>query len=50
MPPSAAPAINALRLDGICSMTEGIDALSHDIKGLLRLMGWREPAEVQALG
>ena len=43
-------AINALRLDGIWSMTEGIDGLAHDIKGLLRLMGWREPAEVQALG
>jgi hypothetical protein len=37
-------AINALRLDGIWSITEGIAALAHDIKGLLRLMGWREPA------
>ena len=43
-------AINALRLDGIWSMTEGIDGLAHDIKGLLRLMGWREPAEAQTLG
>jgi hypothetical protein len=38
-------AINVLRLDGIWSMTEGIAALSHDVKGLLRLMGWREPEE-----
>jgi hypothetical protein len=37
-------AINALRLDGIWSITEGIAALAHDIKGLLRLLGWREPA------
>ena len=33
-------AINALRLDGIWSITEGIAALAHDIKGLLRLLGW----------
>jgi hypothetical protein len=37
-------AINALRLIGIWSITEGIASLAHDIKGLLRLMGWREPA------
>jgi hypothetical protein len=37
-------AINALRLDGIWSITEGIAALAHDIKGLLRLLGWQEPA------
>jgi hypothetical protein len=37
-------AINALRLDGIWSITEGIAALAHDIKGLLMLLGWREPA------
>ena len=37
-------AINALQLDGIWSMTEGIAALAHDIRGLLRLLGWREPA------
>jgi hypothetical protein len=37
-------AINALRLDGIWSITECIAALPHDIKGLLRLLGWREPA------
>jgi hypothetical protein len=29
---------------GIWSITEGIASLAHDIKGLLRLMGWREPA------
>jgi hypothetical protein len=37
-------AINALRLDGIWSITEGIAALAHDIRGLLRLLGWQEPA------
>jgi predicted transposase YbfD/YdcC len=37
-------AINALRLDGIWSITEGIAALAHDIKGLLRLLGWQGPA------
>ena len=37
-------AINALRLNGFWSITEGIAALAHDIEGLLRLMGWREPA------
>ena len=39
-------AINALRLDGFWSITEGIAALAHDIEGLLRLMGWREPAGI----
>ncbi len=39
--------INALRLDGIWSMTEAIAALAHDIKGLLRLLGWQEPAKKQ---
>jgi predicted transposase YbfD/YdcC len=38
-------AINALRLNGIWSITEGIAALAHDIKGLLRLLGWRSAAE-----
>ena len=38
-------AINALRLDGIWSITEGIAALAHDIKGLLTLLGWRPAAE-----
>ena len=37
-------AINALRLDGIWSITEGIAALAHDIKGLLKLLGWRPAA------
>lgn len=37
-------AINALRLDGIWSMTEGFAALAHDIKGLLKLLGWRPTA------
>ena len=35
-------AMNALRLDGIWSITEGIAALAHDIKGLLQLLGWRK--------
>ena len=43
-------AINSLRLNGIWSVTEGIAALAHDIKGLLRLLGWREPAEPQSSG
>jgi hypothetical protein len=43
-------AINSLRLDGIWSITEGIAALAHDIKGLLRLLGWREPAGEQPSG
>ena len=38
-------AINALRLEGIWSITEGIAALAHDIKGLLTLLGWRAMAE-----
>ena len=37
------PAINALPLDGFRSITEGIAALAHDIRGLLRLLGWRAP-------
>jgi hypothetical protein len=37
-------AINALRLEGIWSITEGIAALAHDIAGLLRLLGWRATA------
>jgi predicted transposase YbfD/YdcC len=32
-------AINSLRLSRIWSMTEGIAALAHDIKGLLMLLG-----------
>ena len=38
-------AMNALRLDGFWSITEGLAALSHDIKGLLSLLGWREPPQ-----
>ena len=36
-------AMNALRLGGFWSITHGLDALAHDIKGLLELLGWREP-------
>ena len=43
-------AINALRLEGIKSITEGIAALAHDIKGLLKLLGWRESAEREHQG
>lgn len=39
-------AMNALRLDGFWSITEGLAALAHDIPGLLALLGWREPAQV----
>ncbi|MFM7312840.1 MAG: ISAs1 family transposase [Cyanobium sp.] len=38
-------AINALRLEGIRSITEGIAAMAHDIKGLLTLLGWRPVAK-----
>ena len=40
--------INALRLEGIWSITEGIAALAHDIKGLLTLLGWRAAAEMSS--
>ncbi len=43
-------AINSLRLQGIWSVTEGIAALAHDIKGLLMLLEWREPAETSRSG
>ena len=43
-------AIHALRLEGIWSITEGIAALAHDIRGLLRLLGWRETAEGEPQG
>jgi len=43
-------AINSLRLNGIWSVTEGIAALAHDIKGLLMLLGWRKPATEQPSG
>ncbi len=38
-------AMNALRLDGFWSITEGLAALAHDIPGLLALLGWREPSQ-----
>ena len=38
-------AMNALRLDGIWSITEGLAAVAHDIRGLLALMGWQEPTQ-----
>jgi len=38
-------AMNALRLDGFWSITEGLAVLAHDTKGLLALLGWREPAQ-----
>ena len=41
-------AINALRLDVIWSITEGIASLAHDIKGLLGLLGWRPAAETHS--
>jgi hypothetical protein len=43
-------AMNALRLDGFWSITEGLAALSHDIRGLLELLRWREPAQQQGSG
>jgi predicted transposase YbfD/YdcC len=43
-------AINSLRLNGIWSVTEGIAALAHDIKRLLMLLGWKEPATAQPSG
>jgi hypothetical protein len=38
-------AMNALRLEGFWSITEGLAALAHDIPRLLALLGWREPAQ-----
>ena len=35
-------AMNALRLDGFWSITEGLAALAHDIPGLLALLGSRQ--------
>lgn len=43
-------AMYTLRLDGIWSITEGIVALAHDIRGQLRLLGWREGAAEELLG
>ena len=41
-------AMNALRRDGFWQVTEGLAALSHDIRGLLALLGWREPPQSQS--
>jgi hypothetical protein len=38
-------AMDALHLVGFCSVTEGLSALAHDIRGLLAMPGWREPAQ-----
>jgi hypothetical protein len=38
-------AMNALRLDGFWSIAEGLAALSHDIRDLLALLGWRDPPQ-----
>ncbi|MFN9944256.1 MAG: hypothetical protein ACK56I_32780, partial [bacterium] len=35
--------MNALRLEGFWSITEGLAALSHEIRGLLTLLGWKRP-------
>ena len=41
-------AMNALRRNGFWQVTEGLAALSHDIRGLLALLGWREPPQSQS--
>jgi hypothetical protein len=33
-------AMNALQLEGYWSITDGLAALAHDIRGLLALLGW----------
>ena len=38
-------AMNALRLDGFWSITEGLAALAHNIPGLLALLGWQKPCQ-----
>jgi predicted transposase YbfD/YdcC len=38
-------AMNTLRLNGFWSITEGLAALAHDIRGLLAVLGWRELAQ-----
>jgi hypothetical protein len=43
-------AIKARWLDGIWSITECIAPLGHDIKGLLRLLGWQKPTSAQSSG
>jgi hypothetical protein len=42
-------AINALRLDGIWSIIEGIAALPHDIEGLLKVLGWTPATETPSV-
>jgi hypothetical protein len=37
--------MNPLRLEGFWSITEGLAALTHDIRGLLSLLGWQEPLQ-----
>jgi hypothetical protein len=39
-----------MRLSGFWSLTEGIAALDQDIKGLLMLLGWQEPAPEMSSG
>jgi hypothetical protein len=42
-------ATNTVQLDGFWSITEGLAALSHEIRGLLALLGWREhPQELSS--
>ncbi len=36
--------LHALRLEGMTSIAEGIAAVAHDIRAILRLLGWREAA------
>jgi hypothetical protein len=43
-------AMNALRLNGFWSITEGLAALAHDIRGFLELIDWRDPAQPLASG
>jgi len=43
-------AIDALLLEGLWSITNGVAALAHDIKGLLRLLGWREASAENSPG
>jgi hypothetical protein len=38
-------AMNALRLGDSWSITEGLAALAHAVRGLLALLGWREPTQ-----
>ena len=38
-------AMNALRLDGYWSITEGLAALAHDISDLLAQLSWQEPPQ-----